>query len=88
MYSFESLSHCVNESSLDPILLTLKQGWFRVTKDRTVDVFNPHQHPFFLEAWLEEVIEKGRILSEVELVNMLEKYDPYMKKKALYYWRS
>ncbi len=78
MYSFESLSHCVNESSLDPIFLTLKQGCFRVTKDHTVDIFNTHHNPFFLEAWLEEVIEKGRILSEVELVNLFEKYDPFI----------
>lgn len=70
-----------NEVSLDSLLLTVSQGWLRVTKDNMIDVFNTHQNPFFLKAWLEEVIERGRILSEVELVNMFDEYDPYMKKK-------
>jgi hypothetical protein len=68
------------EFSLDPLLLTASQGWLRVTKDHIVDVFNTHQNPFFLKAWLEEVIERGRILSEVELLALFEKHDPYMKK--------
>ncbi len=69
-----------NELSLDPLLLTVSQGWLRVTKDHIVDVFNTHQSPFFLKAWLEEVIERGRVLSEVELLSLFEKHDPYMKK--------
>ncbi|WP_287583526.1 hypothetical protein [Candidatus Borrarchaeum sp.] len=73
----------LGDYSLDPISLTISKGWFRATKDHIVDVFNAHQHPFFLEAWLEEVIERGRILSEVELLAMLDKYDPFMGKKAL-----
>jgi hypothetical protein len=72
-----------NEFSLDPFLLTVSQGWVRVTKDNMIDVFNTHQNPFFLKAWLEEVIERGRILSEVELVNMFDEYDPYMKKNLV-----
>jgi len=72
-----------NEISLDPVMLTVSQGWLRVTKDDMIDIFNTHQNPFFLKAWLEEVIERGRILSEVELVNMFDEYDPYMNKNLV-----
>ena len=72
-----------SDYSLNPILLTLPQGWLRVTKDHSVDVFNTHQHPSFIQAWLEEVIEGGRILSEVELVNMLGEYDSFMQNKIM-----
>ena len=72
-----------NEISLDPVMLTVSQGWLRVTKDDMIDIFNTHQNPFFLKAWLEEVIERGRILSEVELVNMFDEYDPYMTKNLV-----
>ncbi|MFX1465789.1 MAG: hypothetical protein ACFFA5_04895 [Promethearchaeota archaeon] len=72
-----------SDYSLNPILLTLPKGWLRVTKDHTVYVFNTHQHPSFIQAWLEDVIEDGRILSEVELVNMLDEYDPYMQRKIM-----
>jgi hypothetical protein len=72
-----------SEYSLNPLLLTLPKGWLRVTKDHSVDVFNTHQHPLFIQTWLEEVIERGRILSEVELFNMFDEYDPIMQKKML-----
>ena len=68
-----------NEVSLDSLLLTVSQGWLRATKDNMIDVFNTHQNPFFLKAWLEEVIERSRVLSEVELLSLFEKHDPYMK---------
>jgi len=71
------------EVSLDPLLLTVSQGWLRVTKDHMVDIFNTHQNPFFLQEWLEEVVERGRILSEVELLALYEKQDPYMKKNIV-----
>jgi hypothetical protein len=72
-----------NDYSLNPILLTIPQGWVRVTKEHIVDVFNTHQNPLFIQAWLEEVVEKGRILSEVELINMFDEYDPFMKNKTI-----
>jgi len=72
-----------SDYTLNPLLLTLPKGWLRVTKDHSVDVFNTHQHPLFIQTWLEEVIERGRILSEVELVNMLDEYDPIMQKKMM-----
>jgi hypothetical protein len=68
---------------LDPLMLTVSKGWLRVTKDNMIDVFSTHQNPFFLKAWLEEVIERGRILSEVELVNMFDEHDPFMKKNLV-----
>jgi hypothetical protein len=68
---------------LDPLMLTVSQGWLRVTKDEMIDIFNTHQSPFFLKAWLEEVIERGRILSEIELLELFENYDPYMKKNLV-----
>jgi hypothetical protein len=71
-----------SDYSLNPILLTLPKGWLRVTREQ-IDVFNTHQNPLFLQAWIEEVIERERVLSEVELVNMLDEYDPYMKKNLI-----
>ena len=72
-----------SDYTLNPLLLTLPKGWLRATKDHTVKVFNTHQHPLFIQAWLEEVIERGRILSEVELINMLDEHDPIMQKKMM-----
>ena len=72
-----------SDYTLNPLLLTLPKGWLRATKDHSIEVFNTHQHPLFIQAWLEEVIESGRILSEVELVNLLDEHDPIMYKKIL-----
>jgi hypothetical protein len=72
-----------SDYTLNPLLLTLPKGWLRATKDHTVKVFNTHQHPLFIQAWLEEVIERGRILSEIELINMLDEHDPIMQKKMM-----
>ena len=72
-----------SDYTLNPLLLTLPKGWLRATKDHSVKVFNTHQHPLFIQAWLEEVIERGRILSEVELINMLDEHDPIMQKKMM-----
>ncbi|MFX1521635.1 MAG: hypothetical protein ACFFCD_17150 [Promethearchaeota archaeon] len=71
-----------SDYSLNPILLTIPQGWLRVTKEH-IDVFNTHQNPLFLQEWIEEVIESERVLSEVELVNLFDKHDPFMKDKTI-----
>ncbi len=71
-----------SDYTLNPILLTLPQGWLRVTKEH-IDVFNTHQHPLFLKEWIEEVIESERVLSEVEVVNLFDKHDPLMKNKMI-----
>jgi len=71
-----------SDYSLNPILLTVPKGWLRVTKEH-IDIFNTHQNPLFLQEWIEEVIESGRILSEVELLNMFDKHDPLMKNKMI-----
>ncbi|WP_287583998.1 hypothetical protein [Candidatus Borrarchaeum sp.] len=70
------------EFPLDPLLLVTPKGWLRI-KDQIVEVFNTHHHPNLLKEWIEEVIERGRVLSEVELLALFEKHDKLMTRKTI-----
>jgi hypothetical protein len=70
------------EYPLDPLLLVTPKGWLRI-KDQIVEVFNTHHQPSFLKEWIEEVIERGRVLSEVELLALFEKHDKLMSRKTI-----
>jgi len=70
------------EFPLDPLLLVTPKGWLRI-KDQFVEVFNTHHQPSFLKEWIEEVIERGRVLSEVELLALFEKHDKLMSRKTI-----
>ncbi|MFX1518463.1 MAG: hypothetical protein ACFFCD_00860 [Promethearchaeota archaeon] len=72
-----------DEYPLDPLLIVMPKGWLRITKDQIVEAFNTHHHPFFLMEWIEEVIERGRVLSEVELLVLFDKHDPAMTHKTI-----
>lgn len=71
-----------DEYPLDPLLLAIPKGWLRI-KDQIVEIFNTHHHPSFLQEWIEEVIERGRILSEVELLALFDKHDHKMMNKTI-----
>jgi hypothetical protein len=70
------------EVPLDPLLLVTPKGWLRI-KDQIIEVFNTHHHPNLLKEWIEEVIERGRILSEVELLALFDKHDKVMTQKTI-----
>ena len=71
-----------DEYPLDPLLVAIPKGWLRI-KDQIVEIFNTHHHPSFLQEWIEEVIERGRILSEVELLALFDKHDHKMMNKTI-----
>ena len=71
-----------NEYPLDPLLVAIPKGWLRI-KGQIVEVFNTHHKPSFIQEWIEEVIERGRVLSEVELLAMFDKHDRRMSDKTI-----
>ncbi len=70
------------EYPLDPLLVVMPKGWLRI-ENQIVEIFNTHHHPSFIKEWLEEVIERGRVLSEVELLALFEKHDKLMTRKTI-----